>query len=217
MALYKQVEFAALCGISKAALSVNKARGKVIVEKELIDDTVPVNYEFLRRHLGKKKEQPIKTDYPAVDYHQTASEKNAKRPPRDELLSADQSKLSYNDLEKLKKQVDIRLVEERTELLRKQNEKMAGESLPTDMVKALFTQHFKSVTTSFKHSIERLLTDLAKKKDFSHEEIADIRGKLTTHLNTAIRDSVNESKKTVAQIATSIVVKKELEPVEEPE
>jgi hypothetical protein len=217
MALYKQSEFAALCGISAAALSVNKNRGKVVVVDNLVDDTNQVNMEFLRRHLEKKGPAPVVSDYHDKEYPPTQAKTKPQRQPREQAIATDHSGMSYNELEKEKKRVDIKLVEERTELLRKQNEKIAGESLPTDMVKALFAQHFKSVTMAFKHSIDRIITDIAKKKDLTPEEVADIRGKLTANLNTAVKDAVLESKKTVAQIASSVVVKKELEAIEEPE
>lgn len=180
----------------------------------MIDDTVPINAEFLRRCL-EKKASTSETAQSLPPKPLPSSPAATKRQARAEVLTADTSGLSYNELEKLKKQADIKLVEERTELLKKQNEKMAGESLPTEMVKALFSQHFKSVTISFKHSIEQLIIDIAKKKSLTNEEVADIRGKMTAHLNTAIKDSISESKKTLTQVATSVTIKRT--EVEEPE
>jgi antitoxin component of MazEF toxin-antitoxin module len=203
MALFSPAEFGKMLGISNAQVSVYKSRNKIIVIDGKIDDTHPVNIEFIGRKANRRTDN---SDVPELVVPQKLPSQNNRQ--RRQLTAAsvptDSSDLSIVALEKIKKQADIKLVEERTELLRKQNEKLAGESLPADMVKALFAQHTKSLSVALKNGLERIIADVSKKKDLTIEEVADIRGKMTAQLNQSIHDAVSESKKTPQHLVKDI-------------
>lgn len=204
MALFSPAEFGRMLGISNAEVSVYKSRKKIIVTDGKIDDTHPVNIDFISRKANRKADNP---DVPELVVPQKLPSQNNRQ--RRQLTAAsvpaDSSDLSIAQLEKAKKAIDIKHVEEKIELLRKQNEKLAGESLPADMVKALFAQHTKSLSVALKNGLERIIADVSKKKDLTIEEVADIRGKMTAQLNQSIHDAVSESKKTLQHMVKDTI------------
>ena len=212
MALYKQSEFAKLCGISKANLSTYKKRGKVQITEDLIDDSLPVNADFLTKMLSKKGKLPSEiTNNTDENAKTTGSEDavvNAKREKATNTGNSDAEGGSLHNLERQKKKLDIQKTAEEIELLRKKNEKMEGELIPTGLVQDLLRLHFLSATNQFRNSIENILTAWAKKKDFTREEIAEIRGFMLNELNKSIQLSVKESQQGLGKIIEEFTVKK---------
>lgn len=200
MALYKPVEFANMCGLSRANISTYISRGKIIVTGKFIDDAIPQNKEFLEKQLIKNKNQV--TDHtPSL------------KVPRQELVTSD-GKIetlrsaknaippdgSLYDLEKKIKEADLskKHVDTRIQILKE--EKLLGTLIPAELVKILIAQHFKSVATSFSHAAETLVVSISKKKQLNKVEEAEIKGELIAILNKAIRDAVDASKKNVKNI-----------------
>lgn len=206
MAIYTFKEFADLCGVSIANLSTYKSRGKVVVDaNNRVNDQEGVNAEFLARQLSKKGKS---VSIPAAKSPEVAEQiADAKRNlPLSDGQPASKSELLQ--LEKKKKQLDIEKTREEIELLRKKNEKMDGDLLPTDMVKSLIVIHFSSASNAFHASIDKILTEWVAKKGFTRTEVAEIRGAMRKHLNKAIDDSVKESKLKVQQLVEETAVKK---------
>lgn len=113
-----------------------------------------------------------------------------------------------HELEKEKKALDIQKTSEEIELLKKKNEKMEGELVPTGMVSNLLKLHFTSATNQFKNSIENILTEWTKKKDFTREELAELRGHMTGELNKSIQQSVKESQKNLHKLIEDFSARK---------
>lgn len=205
MALYKQIEFAKLCGISTGNLSTYKGRGKIVLTGELIDDQLKQNADFLEKMqakhgkptIEKKKEKAFRilpaAEIPFTGVIETSKSKNNKpeQTEHDEQLYA---------LEKRKKTLDIEKTHQQIELLKEEKKKKVGETIPTVLAAAAFSQQFKSIHISYKNFMNKMLLDISKTKDFSRAELAALKGKMVHHLNSAIQDSVTESKKNIALI-----------------
>lgn len=212
MALYTLKEFAELCGISLANLSTYKSRGKIQLTDNKVDDQIEINASFLKHQLSKKgkltaeiAQKPTKTDEILVKQEQIIG---TKRDHSTTNSPTDTGTGSLHDLNKKKKALEVEKIYEETELLKKKNEKMEGELVPTDMVSALIKLHFTNASNQFKNAIENILTEWTNKKDFSREELALLRGNMTENLNKAITQSVKESQHGLAKLIEEISIKK---------
>ena len=212
MALHTQKEFAELCGISLANLSTYKGRGKIELTENKVDDKLPINASFLQKQLSKKGKLSTETGIKTQENEQyaTASEDiiDKKRENAVTKTAATGKNGSLHELEKEKKALDIQKTSEEIELLKKKNEKMEGELVPTGMVSNLLKLHFTSATNQFKNSIENILTEWTKKKDFTREELAELRGHMTGELNKSIQQSVKESQKNLHKLIEDFSARK---------
>lgn len=198
MALYKQAEFAGKCGVSRAYLSVYKKRGYVIIgEDDMVDDANPINAQFLadceQKALlkGEKKVTP-----PGKSGAQ--QEKKAKKPSgtkeQKELHAKAGKKL---DLDSRKREIEIQKMQQESLQVSMKNEKMMGKIIPTDVVKALFAQHFRSVTVAFKQGADIIAVEFGKKAKLNRNDMAELKGSLIRVINKAVEESVEESRKSL--------------------
>lgn len=189
MSLHKQIDFARFCGISRSSVSVNIRRGNIVVgDDKMIDDSHPINKNFMDRMVSKSgNEEKIKNT-------KSVSVNKVSKKPK-EL-----SKKDLLELEKEKKALDIEKIQEEIELLKKKNAKLEGENIPTKVVIAAFSQHFKSVTTAFKNASNRLVSEISKKKGLSKTEQADLTGKLYSFINQAVTEAKEDSKASIELI-----------------
>ena len=212
MALYTMTEFAKLCDITLANLSTYKKREKVIVKDGKIDDQLDVNAAFLQHQLSKKGKLTAENTVKTVEIpDNSAASDQILTNKRNKLTTAPQTETgsgSLHDLNKRKKELEIEKISEETELLKKKNEKMEGELIPTGIVTELLKLHFTSATNQFKNSIENILTEWTKRKDFTREELAELRGHLTGELNNSITKSVKESQRNLNKVLEEFSLRK---------
>jgi hypothetical protein len=102
-----------------------------------------------------------------------------------------ETRIKNADLEK--KEIDLQIAKVKLA-------KTMGDVIPTDMVKDLFAQQFKSVTTSFHQAADNFIMDIAKRAGLKRDDIADLRGKLIEMINEGIVEAQIESKKAVRVI-----------------
>ncbi len=212
MALYTMTEFAKLCDITLANLSTYKKREKVIVKDGKIDDQLDLNAAFLKHQLSKKgklsTENIVKTTE-TVD--NTATSEQILTNKRNKSAASSSTETGNGSLHQLnikKKALEIEKISEETELLKKKNEKMEGELIPTGIVIEILKLHFTSATNQFKNSIENILTEWTKRKDFTREELAELRGHLTGELNNSITKSVKESQRNLNKVLEEFSLRK---------
>lgn len=191
MALYSKREFSENCGIETKVLAVYIKRGKVVVSAEdKIDTDIPQNSAFM-------SSQALKVRTPKGE-KTAAGEK--KSPERGKKTKVDPKIEERFDLESTKKTTEIKKMEREIQLQEMKMRKLTGEVIPTAAVKALFAQHFKSVTMTIKNSSDLMLMDLGKKLRLNRNELAEIRNAITVMINKAISDGIDESKKIVPSI-----------------
>jgi len=78
--------------------------------------------------------------------------------------------------------------------------KLHGEVIPTEVVKSIFAQHFKSISHNFKDTVDNFLADISAKHKFTNEDMASYKGKLIKSINKSIEEGVTESKKSIRSI-----------------
>lgn len=238
MALHTRAQFAELCGLkegtARAYISTNIKRGKILPSGDYIDDTIPENAEFIKKQKLKnlfKDETPItkepepETPPKKKQYHYVKPDKDLPEPPNvqdpvdddldDETELPDSGELgedfrSMSKLNKKKLVVEIQKKQREIALLRLREEKLNAIVIPTELVKVMFSQHTRSISTGFKNSLDNILTLIAKQAGLNINQIAELRGKLVGEINTAVDKSVIESKKNLNNIIKEFVERKEV-------
>lgn len=198
MAKYNQTEFASLCGIKKNELSVQISRGKVVVESGLIDEDHVVNNAFKIRWQDKRgiKNAPVVPQ----PQHKRAPVDQEGKPAMDDI--PDEPGGNLRSLELQQKKLDVFKRAEEIKNLKVRNEKLTGVVIPTEMVRILFAQHSKSITTTFVQGCDNLLSVLQQTKEFSQVEVAELRRQLKQIVNEAVNKAVDNSKKQIGNIVT---------------
>lgn len=208
MAFHSKKEFAELCGMVTNALSVYIKRGKVILSGEFVDGELLQNKEFLKKWSEKNGvKQPV-----AIDINPDIKTKEPKidKPKRINNESDDgyASPGGLYALDKEKKTLDIEKTAEEIQLLKVKNEKARAVVVPTELVKALFSQHTKSILVEFSNSVDNIITKISKKKALSNNEVAEIRKELIEEINIAVDKSIDESKKNIKNLMNEYSEKK---------
>lgn len=188
MALYKRKEFYQKCGVSKAYLTTYISRGKVILNDNMIDDSIPENAYFMRVRLDKMAIEGSK-----VESKITSNSGN------DEDANEDENE-NLHKLNLEKKKLDIERAKEDIEIARLKKEKLSGELIPTDLVKIVFATHSKSITIGFHQAVENLISQIAKQAGLDRDQIAKIRGILIEIINKAVKNALATSKKDLRNI-----------------
>lgn len=198
MALLSKKEFAEKCGMNTRALSVYiNARKKVILSGEdQIDDTNEQNAAFLRKwsdKAGKSK--------PSVG--KVKSTGRPSKAERDAKAKKEKESADLYSIEKGKKSTDAMKAQVELELQTIKRDKLRGALIPTEMVRLLFTTHFKSVTVEFNQAVDNLLIEISRKTKMNREQLADLRTQLTEIVNGAVDRSVDASKKSIQNLINS--------------
>jgi hypothetical protein len=98
------------------------------------------------------------------------------------------------------KQYDIQLKQQQIELNRLKIEKLSGDLIPTELVRVVFAQHFKNVSTSFHQAADGFISNIVKITGMDRQQMAGLRSELIRIVNESINEGVDESKKNVDQI-----------------
>jgi len=198
MAEYSRKEFYEICGISKGNLAVNIKRGKVVLNSNKKIDTnpkkYPMNTEFMEKRLEGTPKATSKTSAKKKEIKPVvvvSDESEAEREQRVREKYNVETRIKNADLEK--KEIDLQIAKVKLA-------KTMGDVIPTDLVKDLFAQQFKSVTTSFHQAADNFIMDIAKRARLKRDDIADLRGKLIEMINEGIVEAQVESKKAVRVI-----------------
>lgn len=201
MALYKKSDFVKRYGITHAFLSVYIKRGKVNVEDGYIDDSDRSNSDFILFCLDKqklKKSNELK-ESPAEIGKENNNNTISIYEKNEDVVKKTGYKSKY-ELEQEKKALDIEKIQEEIDLLKKKNMKMDGESIPTEIVKALFSTYSKQITVQFYNSAEIFLNQISAFKKLSSAESSEMRGKLILNINEAVTNASKESKTSLSNI-----------------
>lgn len=157
MAVHSRKDFAVMCGLEPRELSVYAKRKKVLIVKKMVDDQNPINAEFLKKRIlhndGQKVEVVIK-------------EKLKKGEIDKEDEETLESVQDYTKLSAEKRKLETDHLRENIHLLRLKKEKMEGILVPTELVRKIFEQHFRSVTISFQRGAENIIIEFSKKKSY---------------------------------------------------
>lgn len=146
-------DFCKVCGISSSQLSVYISRGKVIPTGKNIDISIAENSDFLEM---KKERSDVKNIEVIIN-----------KPVESNSEAAIERARALDSIRKqnsAKKNAEMEKMSEETELIRLKKQKIMGVLIPTELVKALFTQHNKSVVVTFQQVGEEIILEITKKK-----------------------------------------------------
>jgi hypothetical protein len=215
MALNKRTEFAEKCNLSPGNLSNYIARGKVILSGDYIDDSIDPNKSFLLKrqteeYTGKRDIEPVQ-ELPPKSKKEPSKKKELQIkdpvkvvPPVPNVGESQkfQQKRQLFDVDLDQKMLDLETSKENLELIKLKKEKIQGVVIPTDQAKIVVIQLSKSFTVAFSNASDDILTQMSKKKGFSAEEVADLRGSFRKIINSAVNEAVDSAKKQIKNIVS---------------
>lgn len=201
MALYKQAEFAQKCGIDKAYLSVNKKRGKVILnEDDLIDDSNPINKLFFERCLARPKAIAAITDQPQDSNTEPPKPKKDTKQGEIEFGEITQRTLDKMGLDAQKKVAEIEKLNKEISALQRKAEKDTGKLLPTDLVTSMCKRVVHTYGKKFRGSLDNISGIWGKRFKLNRNEISELRKAMLDELNRADKDATEELKAEIENI-----------------
>ncbi len=225
MSLYVQKDFAALCGISKAMLSMNKSRGKVVLNRDgFIDDEHQVNVAFKKKWQEKNadkvdltvkpyvKPKPVKKPKPKPRVEQDKAPE-PESPRFDEmdlsnLMDSPLEGLTVLQLDKVEQIDKIKKLREDITYRQNQNSKIEGENIPVPAVELVISQLFKSSGMAFKNVIDNLILQISQEHKFSNAVQSKYKGLAIQLLNKGIKTYVRDSKKAIDSIVDEYSIKR---------
>lgn len=195
MALLTKKEFAASCACSTRELSVYIRRKKVEVGSDgLIDDRNPNNMAFCkyRQSLKPKPVGVVSAPEPRSPTKVEAKAKPVKQRPEHEV--------GLFELDLKRKQIDLDYKRTEHQLKEIEIDKKTGKLIPTDLVRAMFTEYARSLTMEMHQMLENHLLEISKRAKMRDEDLAIMRGVLIKEINTAVDRAVTESQKNISAI-----------------
>lgn len=215
MAKFSKREFYEHCGVSKSYFYQYVKRGKLHVGADnLIDTALPMNQEFMDSRVKNKKTAPPPVPVPVATPEPvfvpappkgkvrklTLNEKkDLLRLEKEVEIEAQAATHKFN-LDKAIKEAELEKKEQEIELNKLKIAKLSGEVVPTELVKVIFAQHFKSVTTAFHQGCDNFIMTIAKVTGMKRAEMSAMRGELIEIVNMAVGDGIEESKNSLKHI-----------------
>ncbi len=214
MALYTKKDFAGLCGVKTNYLAVLIKRGNIVLTGELIDESIDLNFSFLK----KKREEVLSKDKDPAAPIEIKKAPQIKLP---EVTDAEKwesvtfgkksaGNLGTYELDKQLKFADLEKKEVDTRIALLKEEKLLGSSIPTDMVKSVFANLSKSFVSAFKDGADGFIIEISKQKNLTAVETAKIKGALIDIINQSSLKAVSESRKNLQSIINEYSNKKEV-------
>lgn len=211
MPRYTRREFSDLCGIEANALAVYVGRKKVILnENGEVDTALPMNLAFLEKRTGKTETPPIVVSEPKRKSRTTTTPTpkepipiRKERALRNKHGKTDEEKEQLNtnfEMDNAIKRLELEKKEQEVELNKLKIAKLQGDVIPTELVKVVFSQHFKSVTNAFHQGADNFITEITKMLSLDREQMVKLRAELVEIINTAVTDSIEESKESLRNI-----------------
>jgi hypothetical protein len=215
MAIISKKDFCAAYQIKSGDLSNYIKRNKIIASADSVDTDNEINQAFITRRLAKLEgEKPVKKEVAVKKIPGKKGRKPIEKPVivKERVRPVVQNATKTNDLIELDRQTKaanldkIRLEAENKRL---RNEQLLGKTIPTDQVRAVIKQHNVSVVNSFRNAADLLIGEFAKKRNLNLEEQAYFNKALIEIINTAAKDSVAATMRSIDSILALTMEKRE--------
>ena len=212
MPRYTRREFAELCGTEPKAINVYVGRNKIILnENGEVDTALPINLAFLEKRTGKTETPAVVGTTVVETKKRVVTTPTPKEPvtQRKERAIRNKHQKTDEEIEHLNSNFEIDNSLKRLELEKKEQEvelnrlkiaKLSGDVIPTELVKVVFSQHFKSVTNAFHQGADNFITDMTKMLSLDRNQMVKLRAELIEIVNNAVADSIDESKESIKNI-----------------
>ena len=213
MAFYKQSELAKLLGKSQAHITMAVKRGKLLLSGDFVDDTVLENKIWIDRQKANAKQvvdEPKVESVSKVEPIPIVQAKKLKVPilskPKQRILKdfvptdVERASESIADLDKAKKEAEIRYKESQTRLSELKEQKLRGENIPTDLVMNVIGMLGHSLQSSYKNGAAQLMHEISTRTKMNVELEAEFNGRLIDLINISHSDAIIEAKKSIKNI-----------------
>lgn len=189
---------------------MNIKRGKIILSGDYVDDSIRSNAEFIEKWqikrglkiVSAKEPEPVAVLKPTSEPIPEAvpaplpnripkiePPKPRPAPKSPNIQPPNEFMYAGNQLDAQIKSVELERKLEDLEIAKLKRQKMAGESMPTDLVKNTISVYSRSVSRSFNNAADNLLVEFQTMADISREQVSVMRGKLNAIVNKAINDA----------------------------
>ena len=196
MSLHTKAEFARLTGKSKAHVSMGIKRKQIILSGDYIDDTIHKNKTVMNRWIHQSSKAKVGKIAPPVEEKPKAP-KGIKAP----------KETSIHGLDEIKKQAEIDLKIAQIERTNLQNQKLRGDSIPTEMVKSTVSILGHSFQSSYKNGAEAFIIDFCHRMKAPAKIEAEMKGKIIKLINKSHSNAIIEAKKSIESIVDQNAVK----------
>lgn len=167
-------EFADLCGLTPGNLSNRIKAGKVIVENDKIDDKNSQNAYFITRQQQRRPNAGAKRKNAMVIKPHKLDVDKVKA----------QTKLFELDQEKREAEIDWK--KQQAAVMKLKAGRILGEYIPSDQVRVLFTQHFRSLSLTIKDMIDQYIVRISQKANLKTNDVAELRKEMVAGINKAM-------------------------------
>jgi len=198
MSLHTKAEFARLTGKSKAHVSMGIKRKQIILSGDYIDDTIHKNKTVMNRWIHQSSKAKVGKIAPPVE----------EKPKAPKGIKPPSQMFSDGGLDDIKKQAEIDLKIAQIERTNLQNQKLRGDSIPTDMVKSTVSILGHSFQSSYKNGAEALIIDFCHRMKAPAKIEAEMKGKLIKLINKSHSNAIIEAKKSIESIIEKSAVVK---------
>jgi len=204
MAILSCQELAELIGGSAAEIRVYKGRGKIIANDDNYYDTEhPLNQIFIKQQRVKRRRKAefnfIEEKGAKIDWN---DEQDVKENKKRIFEQSDAEDDILTKLQKQKEQLAIEKLQEDIKLARSKNDKISGETIPTELVVSAFSQFGKSTVTSFSNASDAILLKVSSIKQLTREEYAMLKGEFKKAINEAASEAVKHAKAQIDNIVS---------------
>ena len=207
MALYSSTEFASFLGVSNAAVTKAKRKGKIVIGPDgRIDSEHKVNKAFVKKMKSGSK--PIPNNKGGVKKGQRRGPYKKKDPIMEQLSDSENDVLGKIKAERQVKEKQVMRIDAAAQLTKFKVDRMRGEYVPTAMVKGLFAVHFQSMTKAFQHALEAMLTDLSARYKINRNDQAEQRKKIIEELNISAERGMIETESKLSSLIESVMSQK---------
>ena len=198
MSLHTKAEFARLTGKSKAHVSMGIKRKQIILSGDYIDDTIHKNKTVMNRWIHQSSKAKVGKIAPPVE----------EKPKAPKGIKPPSQMFSDVGLDDIKKQAEIDLKIAQIERTNLQNQKLRGDSIPTEMVKSTVSILGHSFQSSYKNGAEAFIIDFCHRMKAPAKIEAEMKGKLIKLINKSHSNAIIEAKKSIESIVEQNAVVK---------
>lgn len=182
---------------------------------ELINSEHPINADFIQRRKDKGKWNdgaPFKDKKPPIDLPAADIADSPKNfgdpPPYSDVSDLDIGTEGIRDKSKNGYLLDLQIKElkierdiEEVQIARMKKEKMQGETIPTEIVQSLMTQHFKNMTRAIIDGVLSYSGIMVKRLGGTKAE----KTELQTTFEAIVNESIHKAKELTSAELASIV------------
>lgn len=231
--LLTRKELAEIMKVEPNNLGVYIMRNKLILTDNLINVNDLQNWNFINDLLQKKisqgrltvsdlpdflkikptektKKEPetilqIESDKKNVEFVEPKTKPKKEKKPKKNANEDDSFTTAENTLALRNKKTALEI-----SILSIKEQKLLGEVVPVELIKTIFSQFAHEIVNQFRNGCEDLITNFAKLKDCSTDEIAQMRLNLNDVINESNNKAVSNTKDNLDKIIEEFSIKKEV-------